>query len=283
MYYLNVRYQGSSWGEPNGLLEKTLMGSHLGCGGWRSTGMAGIQLYCRRASVSKWTLRGESRWAEREGEDGCWTTWEVTEAHEERGQRRSPVAEWPKDCFIPRLNNTSSPSYLYCCNVNSFQIPALQFVFFFTGRNVGSKNSLCEDIETEIKDLGLEGSSADLAGLPLLRSAAAAHSIGRPGSQLLPGLAQYRIPTQPHGICFPQGKGNSPQADEGTMIGRWGRKTTDASYAHISRERIWGRRERSRDPHSGHVQWEEGNSCQRWEFRGDRSSKNQRWPWEMSP
>lgn len=45
--------------------------------------MAGIQSYTVRDISEQMNTGRKGRWAERGREDGCWTTWEVTEAHEE--------------------------------------------------------------------------------------------------------------------------------------------------------------------------------------------------------
>lgn len=108
MYYLNVRYQGSSWGG-NGLLREDLDRLiTLDVEGDAQCSMAGIQLYWGRSILKsnehcgEKQMGGEGKGKMGAGQHGRWLKpWRNVD-------RDASQAEWPKDCFISRLNNTSS-------------------------------------------------------------------------------------------------------------------------------------------------------------------------------
>ena len=107
----------------------------------------------------------------------------MTEALGKCGQRCSPVAEWPKDCFFNQQGCLIFHfKCLYCCTINPFssQTSSLwHFSFSFTSKNVAKSQTAGfigryaaePRIQGNVEDLGLESSAGDLASLPLLRSA----------------------------------------------------------------------------------------------------------------
>ena len=164
---------------------------------------------------------------------------------------------------------------MYCCNINSFQIPDLQFVFFSppVGMWVASTQDLCEDIEWNQRS-GLRRQLC-WSGLPAPPEISCSCSTpdwkAREPASAWPGsTGNWHCPKV---SAFTRGEvialsswGYFDQEDGDTK--QWMPATPTSPVSGIRRMR-----ERGRDPHSGR-----GNSRQRWEFRGDRSSRTKDGP-----
>ena len=188
--------------------------------------------------MSKWTLRGKADGRRGEGEDGCWTTWEVTEAHEETWTETQSCGRVAKRLFYFKAEWITSHLKLFVLlKYKLFPDPRPPVCVFSSpvGMWVASKQDLCKDIEQDQRSgLRRQLCGAGRPAPPEISCSCSTRLEGQGASFCLAGSTGHRhslmVSASTRGGVIP------PKQMRVLWPGRWGRKTTDASYTHISRE-----------------------------------------------